>query len=56
LPSGYPGCFCSPPFRRLWFKVMDPKVVAWAGGDLSKTNLDPRRARRDDQSANSWTS
>lgn len=44
LPSGYPGCFLLAAIPPLWFKVMDPKVIAWAGGDLSRTNLDPSRA------------
>ncbi|MEM6538946.1 MAG: alkane 1-monooxygenase [Pseudomonadota bacterium] len=41
LPSGYPGCFGLAMFPRLWFKVMNPKVLAWAGGDLSKVNVKP---------------
>jgi alkane 1-monooxygenase len=44
LPSGYPGCFVLAAFPSLWFRVMDPKVKAWAHGDLGKTNLDPVRA------------
>ncbi len=43
LPSGYPGSYalaCMPP---LWFRVMDKKVLAWAGGDLGKVNVDPAR-------------
>jgi alkane 1-monooxygenase len=23
----------------LWFRVMDPKTLAWAGGDISKLNV-----------------
>lgn len=42
LPSGYPGMFALAAVPPLWFGVMDPKVLAWAGGDLSKVNLDPR--------------
>jgi alkane 1-monooxygenase len=42
LPSGYPGMFALAAIPPLWFRVMDPKVLAWAGGDLSKINLDPR--------------
>jgi alkane 1-monooxygenase len=41
LPSGYPGCFGMAAIPWLWFKVMDPKVMAWAGGDISKVNIDP---------------
>jgi alkane 1-monooxygenase len=46
LPSGYPGCFLLAAIPPLWFKVMDPKVIAWAGGDVSRTNLDPAQADR----------
>lgn len=38
LPSGYPGCFMLAMAPPLWFRVMDPKVMAWAGGDPSKVN------------------
>ncbi|WP_299868150.1 alkane 1-monooxygenase [uncultured Hoeflea sp.] len=44
LPSGYPGSFLLAAIPPLWFKVMDPKVLDWAGGDLARTNLDPNRA------------
>ncbi|MDZ7600012.1 MAG: alkane 1-monooxygenase [Hoeflea sp.] len=44
LPSGYPGTFLLAAIPPLWFKVMDPKVLAWAGGDTARTNLDPSRA------------
>jgi alkane 1-monooxygenase len=43
LPSGYPGCFGLAAIPWLWFKVMDPKVMQWAGGDIAKVNVDPRR-------------
>ena len=43
LPTGYPGMFGLAAIPPLWFRVMDPKVLAWAGGDLSRINLDPRR-------------
>jgi alkane 1-monooxygenase len=46
LPSGYPGCYWLAAFPPLWFRVMDPKVIAWANGDLSRTNLDPVNAAR----------
>lgn len=46
LPSGYPGSFGLAIIPRLWFKVMDPKLLAWAGGDITKINVDPdQRAR-----------
>ncbi|WP_310620925.1 alkane 1-monooxygenase [Flexibacterium corallicola] len=38
LPSGYPGCFALAAIPPLWFRVMDPKVMEWAGGDISKVN------------------
>ena len=43
LPSGYPGCFGLAAIPPLWFKVMDPKLLEWAGGDLTKINVDPKR-------------
>jgi alkane 1-monooxygenase len=46
LPTGYGGCFAMAFFPPLWFKVMDKKVIDWAGGDLSKVNIHPpARAR-----------
>ncbi len=30
----------------LWFAVMDPKVMAWAQGDLSKVNVLPSMRER----------
>jgi alkane 1-monooxygenase len=38
LPSGYPGSFLLAAIPPLWFRVMNPKVLAWAGGDVSKVN------------------
>ena len=46
LPSGYPGSLVLAAIPPLWFKVMDPKVMDWAGGDLEKVNLCPRNAHR----------
>jgi alkane 1-monooxygenase len=46
LPSGYPGCFGMAAIPPLWFKVMDPKVMAWAGGDITKVNVDPEKRER----------
>jgi len=46
LPSGYPGMYAIAAIPPLWFKIMDPKVMAWAGGDLSKVNVDPDAADR----------
>jgi len=46
LPSGYFGMFPLAYVPPLWFRVMDPRLLALPGidGDLSKVNLD-RRAR-----------
>jgi alkane 1-monooxygenase len=38
LPSGYPGCYALALVPPLWRKIMDPKVMAWAGGDLRNIN------------------
>lgn len=45
LPSGYPGCFGLAAIPPLWFKVMDPKLLEWAGGDITKVNVDPKRKK-----------
>jgi alkane 1-monooxygenase len=46
LPSGYPGCLGLAAIPPLWFRVMDPRVMAWADGDLSRVNMhEPARAR-----------
>ena len=42
LPSGYPGCMVLAAIPPLWFKVMDPMVMDWADGDISKVNVCPR--------------
>ncbi|MCU0831930.1 MAG: alkane 1-monooxygenase [Rhizobiaceae bacterium] len=41
LPSGYPGSFALAVMPPLWRRVMDPKVMAWAQGDISRTNHVP---------------
>jgi alkane 1-monooxygenase len=46
LPSGYPGSFGLAAIPPLWFKVMDPKLLAWADGDITKINVDPKRRER----------
>ena len=38
LPSGYPGSFALASIAPLWFKVMNPKVMAWAEGDMERVN------------------
>jgi alkane 1-monooxygenase len=46
LPTGYPGCITLAAIPPLWFKVMNPRVMTWADGDLSKVNIhEPARAR-----------
>jgi alkane 1-monooxygenase len=46
LPSGYPGSFGLAALPFLWFRVMDPKLMRWAAGDLGKLNLDPDESNR----------
>ena len=38
LPAGYPGCFVLTAIPPLWRRVMDPKVMEWAGGDMGRVN------------------
>lgn len=42
LPSGYGGCFAMAAIPPLWYKVMNPKVMEWADGDITKVNIDPK--------------
>jgi alkane 1-monooxygenase len=44
LPSGYFGMFLLSYVPPLWRKVMDPRVLELAGGDLRRVNVDPRLA------------
>ena len=46
LPSGYPGCYGLAAIPPLWFRVMNPKVIDWADGDLSKVNMCPRHKEK----------
>ena len=46
LPSGYPLMFAMALVPPLWFAVMNPKVMAWAQGDLSKVNVLPTMRER----------
>lgn len=48
LPSGYFGMFPLSYVPPLWFRVMDPRLLALphVRGDLSKVNIDPRRRDR----------
>jgi len=41
LPSGYPWMSVLAMIPPLWYSIMDPKVVKWAGGDKNNINLDP---------------
>lgn len=41
LPSGYASMILLAYFPPLWFKVMDPKVVAHHRGDMSRANIQP---------------
>jgi alkane 1-monooxygenase len=43
LPAGYPAMWLAAYVPPLWFKIMDPKLVAHYRGDLSRINLDPQR-------------
>jgi alkane 1-monooxygenase len=43
LPTGYAGMIVLAAFPPLWRRVMDPKVIAFYDGDVSRTNLHPRR-------------
>ncbi|MDE2365237.1 MAG: alkane 1-monooxygenase [Hyphomicrobiales bacterium] len=38
LPSGYTGMFVLAAIPPLWFRTMNPRTLAWAGGDISKLN------------------
>lgn len=41
LPSGYSAMILLAYFPWLWFRVMDPKVVAHFGGDMRRANIKP---------------
>ncbi len=43
LPSGYFGMFLLSYVPPLWRRVMDPKVLALAEGDMSRINTGPVR-------------
>ncbi len=47
LPAGYPGSFLLAYVPPLWRAVMDARVLAVYGGDITRVNVDPAlRARR----------
>jgi alkane 1-monooxygenase len=41
LPSGYASMVLLALLSPLWFKVMNPRVVAHYGGDMTKANIKP---------------
>lgn len=41
LPNGYAGMILLAYFPPLWFRVMDPRVVAHFGGDMRHANIKP---------------
>jgi alkane 1-monooxygenase len=43
LPSGYMGMLLLSYVPALFFRVMDPRLLRQAGGDLSRINVDPAR-------------
>jgi alkane 1-monooxygenase len=43
LPTGYAGMIVLALFPPIWRRVMDPRVVAHFGGDLTRANLQPRK-------------
>ncbi|MDW8478872.1 MAG: fatty acid desaturase [Xanthomonadales bacterium] len=46
LPAGYPAMFTLAYLPPLWFRVMDRRVWAAAGGDPERIHLDPRHGAR----------
>ena len=46
LPSGYAGMIFLAYFPPLWYRVMDPKVVAHHHGDIRHANLQPGQRER----------
>jgi len=46
LPTGYPGAIALASIPPLWFRIIDPKVLNWAGGDLQQANLFAPAKRR----------
>lgn len=41
LPHGYPMMMALSMIPAAWRTIMDPRVVAWAEGDMNKVNIDP---------------
>ncbi|HPQ85084.1 MAG TPA: alkane 1-monooxygenase [Actinomycetota bacterium] len=43
LPTGYAGMILLALFPPLWFKVMDPRVLDYFDGDITRANIQPSR-------------
>ena len=43
LPTGYAGMIVLAIVPAIWRRVMDPRVIAHFGGDLSRANIQPRK-------------
>ena len=46
LPSGYAAMIVLAWFPPLWRRVMDPRVLAHYGGDVTRANIHPRKRER----------
>ena len=46
LPTGYAGMILLALIPPLWFRIMDPRVLAHFDGDMSRANIAPRRRDR----------
>src|SRR3954465_1182435 len=46
LPTGYAGMIVLAIVPAVWRRVMDPRVLAHFGGDLSRANISPRKRDR----------
>lgn len=46
LPTGYFGMFLLAYVPPLWFRVMNPRLVAMVGGDVERINFQPGRRER----------
>jgi alkane 1-monooxygenase len=46
LPTGYAGMILLALFPPLWYRVMDPRVLAHFDGDMSRANIQPRKRKK----------
>src|SRR6476661_3095126 len=46
LPTGYAGMIVLAAVPAVWRRVMDPRVVAHFGGDVSRANISPRKREK----------